>query len=163
MATHRPLTRALLKQIAYPGRDWTKDPPRSFLEGLVRYHPDVYLPPDEGEDNGPRLNDSNSTTPSARSLVSPTLTPISPLASSESSDDDTQSPRRHDSPAPDGSTSPSASSYQRLPSLISGILALHVAGGLTVTEIAEIRNMDARDVDRIIRRVKVHFAAALKR
>ena len=56
-----------------------------------------------------------------------------------------------------------ASTYQRLPSLISSILALHVAGGLSVTEIAEIRKMDSNDVDRIIRRVKVHFQAALQR
>ncbi len=53
--------------------------------------------------------------------------------------------------------------YQRLPSLTGIIIDLHVAGGLSAVEIAEIRNMDARDVDRIIRRVKVHFAAALKR
>jgi len=56
-----------------------------------------------------------------------------------------------------------AGTYQHLPLLTTIIIDLHVAGGLSAVEIAEIRNMDARDVDRIIRRVKVHFAATLKR
>jgi len=56
-----------------------------------------------------------------------------------------------------------AGTYQHLPLLTTIIIDLHVAGGLNAVEIAEIRNMDARDVDRIIHRVKVHFAAALKR
>ncbi|HHD56125.1 MAG TPA: hypothetical protein ENK89_00400 [Desulfobulbaceae bacterium] len=55
-----------------------------------------------------------------------------------------------------------AGTYQRLPSLTTIIIDLHVAGGLNAGEIAEIRNMDARDVDKIIRRVKVHFVTALK-
>ncbi len=56
-----------------------------------------------------------------------------------------------------------ARAYQRLPSLISSILTLHVAGGLSVNEIAEIRKMDSHHVDKIIRRVKVHFQATMQR
>ena len=56
-----------------------------------------------------------------------------------------------------------ARAYQRLPALIGSIVDLHVAGGLTVIEIAEIRKMNSNDVDRIIHRVKIHFQTALSR
>jgi DNA-directed RNA polymerase specialized sigma24 family protein len=53
--------------------------------------------------------------------------------------------------------------YQRLPTLIGSIVDLRAAGGLSVEEIAAIRKMNAGDVDRIIRQVRVHFTAALSR
>ncbi len=53
--------------------------------------------------------------------------------------------------------------YQRLPLLTGIIVDLHVTGGLNAFEIAEIRNMQVEDVDRIIRQVKVHFTTALNR
>ncbi len=56
-----------------------------------------------------------------------------------------------------------ARAYQRLPSLTTIIIDLHVAGGLNAVEIAEIRKMHVDDVDRIIHRVKGHFSTALKR
>jgi len=52
--------------------------------------------------------------------------------------------------------------YQKLPKLIGSIVDLHTAGGLSAEEIARVRNMDVKDVDRIIYQVKVHFQAALK-
>jgi len=51
--------------------------------------------------------------------------------------------------------------YQELPEQASAILDLHVAGGLTVEEIAEIREMEVQDVDRIIRQVQIRFTTVL--
>ncbi len=51
--------------------------------------------------------------------------------------------------------------YQHLPPLTTIIIDLHVTGGFSAIEIAEIRNMQVEDVNRVISRVKVHFTTAL--
>lgn len=51
--------------------------------------------------------------------------------------------------------------YQDLPALTSAIIDLHVAGGLSVEEIAEVREMEIRNVDKIIRQVRLRFISVL--
>ena len=51
--------------------------------------------------------------------------------------------------------------YQELPAQASAILGLHVAGGLTIEEIAEVREMQVDDVDRVIRQVRLRFTTVL--
>ncbi len=51
--------------------------------------------------------------------------------------------------------------YQDLPAITSAIIDLHVAGGLSIEEIAEIREMESRDVKRIIQQVRLRFIYVL--
>ena len=54
-----------------------------------------------------------------------------------------------------------AHAYQELPRLAGAIISLHVAGGLSPEEIAEVRDMDVQDVETIIARIRVRFTAVL--
>jgi DNA-directed RNA polymerase specialized sigma24 family protein len=51
--------------------------------------------------------------------------------------------------------------YQRLPTLTSAIIDLHVAGGLSTAEIAEVRELQVQDVEKVIRQVRVRFTTVL--
>ena len=54
-----------------------------------------------------------------------------------------------------------AHAYQKLPRLAGSIIGLHVAGGLSPEEIAEVRDMKVQDVETIIARIRVRFTAVL--
>jgi DNA-directed RNA polymerase specialized sigma24 family protein len=54
-----------------------------------------------------------------------------------------------------------AHACQKLPRIAGSIIALHVAGGLSPKEIAEVRDMDVQDVETIITRIRVRFTSVL--